>query len=1350
MKKWQRDRSKKNASNGASIQSFFKPKAKLGGGGHDDGVQENNTAAEAGAKATGAEDCAKGMRRRSIGLANLGASHTSEVDTESQVLPMSQGVGIVWQNSPARGKGGAADLETQGELAISGEEREPLRDLMLCVAKPRESASAVNGKNKNKAIEDLMVTASVSPVGSPDEGSGGAKKSGDNPFARKRSARQSPPAQPSKVPRSAFTDRLEAMRRKGTSTSGRPAKRDGGDGVGGEGGRNQALFDVLKKVERAMAKKQLKKNGNGGPAQNSASKASGVPPSQKATMRFQSKEVLNAMEGMVATKKDNQVSCSAQPSAQEALVSRKVVACVVLEVFEAADLRTSFKDDALAAGMSFGDKLVRAMNAKGLEEIYLKLQGSWSGSHLGIGEELNIVVSSGAKTGDGARSLDGKEVWTISDKSENKALVRHPGRLVTGTKLSAATRCTRQAVLDEKVQNGFGYNPPAVLGNLKHEMIQRSMVRNTWTKKFFLEQIDSLVEESYESLYGAQMGLAETVNELQKFIPIVQKFMAENMALELSDLSLNSGAKGAPKAFGALGGEDKKRAALDICQIVDVEDYLTSATYGLKGVVDVSLKGRVRRNGKAKDDFGASERKQSLMPLEIKTGKEYFTHRAQLVTYVLLMEDAYGVPVNEAVMWYTGRGGPSVIPVSNQERRHIIQARNYLAGALQDHQLPNVLADRSSCSRCFSLSACMGLHKIVEGGGEKSSGIGDQYTALTSHISLHHVEYFQRWYTALCHEEEFARNRNRKEWASRGISLSLSSEAPLEVSRDSRPNHQGHCYTFRPSRGGSQGGSKSQKGSSGFSLGFDLEVGERVKLIALNLDRPLETRARVHRLTPGDESIDFIVTQPLTAYMGKVDIAWRMVRDHGSSLNGLMKGNLLDLVMEKDRKNVQRLREVIIDKASPRSVPLDSRTTLKGLSESSLNLRQKEAALSVMNAEDYALVLGTPGSGKSTVIVQIIKLLLAKGKSILVTSHTNNAVDNILMRLVEEDVDFVRIGNAKSVANQVKPYMVGGERKQIENFDAYAQLMDEAKVVGCTCYNMSHAVFMHRQFDYCIVDEASQITLPAVLGPLVRSHKFVLVGDNYQLPPLVLSPKAAMAGLGKSLFVELAEAHPESVVFFDEQYRMAQEISDLSSSLIYCNRLKCGDRGNEQRMGEASAHQADASQPEWLAACLDPEKKVVFVDTDGLGVNLERIHGTSVSNNTEADMCIEVIKSFVTLQNALLDEIGVMSVYNMQVSLLQQKVRTECTSFSDLLEIHTVDRFQGRDKDIVLISFVRSNTERHCGNLLLDWRRVNVALTRAKRKLIMIGSSSTLAGAPILHSMISMVKGHGDLVSAEG
>ena len=1138
-------------------------------------------------------------------------------------------------------------VSSQGKPGDEDEEKKkPLSDLIRCV-KERGSTKPVK---KNKEIEELMQEPSVAP--------------------KKRVASHT------------LTPSHQDFKK---------GRHDENKGIG----RKQALFDVLKRVEKVMARKKQQKDqgkpGTGSSVPNTPSTpAASLQKSNEMVMSFQSTELIKTMEDMAAmtmpeadasfAKKEHQGGGLSSADGDVEKLALHTLEYIVLEVFEWDDFQL-LGDAALVSGMTLGDKLIRVLNKSNSGELYIKLRGSWSAADLDIGEEINIVTG-GPKGETGAdASAEGHVVLTLSDASADEVvLVRYPGRLVTGTRLSAATSCTRQAVLDEKVQGGFGYHPSAVLGSVKHEMIQRCMSSNTWTREFLLEQIDLLLKENYESLYGAEMKEQETSDELKNFIPTVQDFMEEHMVSGMADLSLQQ------------GNRQNRRGQLDICEIVEIEDYLTSRTYGVKGIVDVSVKGKVKSGHRTENG------KNALMPLEIKTGKEMFNHRAQLVVYVMLMEDAYREKVEDAVMWYTKKGAPTVIPVSAQERRHIIQARNYLAGALEGNKLPRLLEDHRTCSRCFQVSSCMGLHKMLEGGREDTSGIGDLFSTLTSHISPAHTRYFQKWYKALCLEEEYGRNRKKGIQSFHSIVLSLGGEAADQsLSQDSA--NLGVCYTFEVNHSDTK--KDGEKSTNVFALGLD--AGDRVQLNALSTENAFQINGRVHRFEPNDGCLEVILSQRLRGLLGRKDSKWRLSKDQSSSLNALLKGNLVELVMEREKEHVCRLRQLIIEKASPKfkvQGAFDAKDA-KG----QLNLRQKEAILSAINAEDYSLILGTPGSGKSTVIVELIQILLSRGKTVLVTSHTNTAVDNILARLIEKNVDFIRIGNKKSVSKEVQPYMIGGDRHPVDGMEGLREVMENVRVLGCTCYNMSHPIFSSHsrgdgKFDYCIVDEASQITLPAVLGPLLKVDKFVLVGDHYQLPPLVVSEAAAAAGLGRSLFEELVESQPEAVVFLEETYRFTKGICSLSSSLIYSDRLRCGSEG-----GNGS-------------------EEISFLDTD-------LMVGRDVS-----EICLQVVTNF--LKGGIKPEqIGVITPYRSEVLSLKNLFYNNKNNNKDLstVAIDTVDRFQGQEKDLIILSaFCRSNEQ-----LLYDWRRVNVALTRAKHKLILIGSGTTLSSIPIFDSLLKLI-----------
>lgn len=248
---------------------------------------------------------------------------------------------------------------------------------------------------------------------------------------------------------------------------------------------------------------------------------------------------------------------------------------------------------------------------------------------------------------------------------------------------------------------------------------------------------------------------------------------------------------------------------------------------------------------------------------------------------------------------------------------------------------------------------------------------------------------------------------------------------------------------------------------------------------------------------------------------------------------------------------------------------------------------------------------------------------------------------------------------------------------------------------------------------------------------------FVLVGDHYQLPPLVQSTEARENGMGISLFCRLSEAHPQAISALRFQYRMCTGIMELSNALIYGSRLCCGS----SEVANAKLKLLSSIDPGalWLKEVLDPNRSVIFVNTDQLPAPEAKEH-KSVNNPREAYIVSEISGELVR-GGIDGDEIGVITPYNSQANLIR--------SVTDVsVEIHTIDKYQGRDKDCVLVSFVRSSeSSRACTSSLLgDWHRINVAITRAKKKLILVGSCKTLSKVPLLKLLIEKVDEQGGLV----
>lgn len=558
---------------------------------------------------------------------------------------------------------------------------------------------------------------------------------------------------------------------------------------------------------------------------------------------------------------------------------------------------------------------------------------------------------------------------------------------------------------------------------------------------------------------------------------------------------------------------------------------------------------------------------------------------------------------------------------------------------------------------------------------------------------------------------------------------------------------------------------------------------------------------------------------------------WRLDKDEIASMSVTLRTNLLRLVLDGGCARLSRLRELVIDLAAPRAHSLVAapnsdptqtsatqaavvtsstpgasaglRTRLRleaaeryiaerrGASASSaLNEEQAEAVRRVAGAEDYALVLGMPGTGKTSTIAAAICALVSSGARVLVSAYTNSAVDNVLLKLAGMGVPLVRLGRVATAHPDVKRFMPGGAAYPDRGTAALAKAMDAARVVGVPCLSCSSPLLAGRSFDVAVVDEAGQVTLPAVLGPLMLARAFVLVGDHYQLSPLVVSARAAEGGLGASLFKRLCEAHPQAVVALRRQYRMAAPIMALPNELVYGGQLRAGSEAVAAARLELPDPGALARHPAWLRPLLDPEVRVAFLDTDAAAAAGAAAGGDGGGNNgsggnsgggagetqlREGTINAGEAAAVASLVAALLDagvparEVGVASPYRAQVQLLQSMVAAAALPLSSsraqgaegggggdggggdaaedadadaaaAVEVLTVDRYQGRDKAAVLLSLVRSNPQRAAGQLLADWQRLNVAVTRARAKLLIVGSASTVSSVPLLAELVSMAR----------
>jgi predicted DNA helicase len=276
-------------------------------------------------------------------------------------------------------------------------------------------------------------------------------------------------------------------------------------------------------------------------------------------------------------------------------------------------------------------------------------------------------------------------------------------------------------------------------------------------------------------------------------------------------------------------------------------------------------------------------------------------------------------------------------------------------------------------------------------------------------------------------------------------------------------------------------------------------------------------------------------------------------------------------------------------------------------------------------------------------------------------------------------------------------------------------LIEKAQVITATLVGANHYTIRDLKFNTLVIDEAGQALEPACWIPLLKANKVIFAGDHCQLPPTIKSSLAAKKGLSLTLFEKCVSLYPESVVLLEEQYRMHQAIMAYPSQVFYENKLQ--------------AHQTVATQ-----ILFKNDTPFQFIDTAGCGFN-EKQEGTSLSNIEEAGFLVThfinyiiQLSEFYTVEN--FPSIAVISPYKTQVHHLRELIlqAEELKPYSKQISINTIDSFQGQERDVVYISLTRSNTQNNIG-FLADTRRMNVALTRAKKKLVVIGDSATIGEA---------------------
>ena len=703
------------------------------------------------------------------------------------------------------------------------------------------------------------------------------------------------------------------------------------------------------------------------------------------------------------------------------------------------------------------------------------------------------------------------------------------------------------------------------------------------------------------------------------------------------------------------------------------EHTLVSATYGMKGRADALRRG---------------------MPVELKTGKNTnreprFQDKIQAACYALMLEER-GVPVDTGTLLYTkntaldrseaqGDLSPAKdFSIGDGLLEFVIRTRNEIAAMeyavlADDDPAAGVPTGYEADATCeYCFEQDTCL--VVSGRLNQESKAG----TLGTPVPDEEREYFHRFYRLIEEERREVHAAYRKLWEKNPEERAAADRALVDlepIGRTELPDGRWELRARKPD------GVVSKLREGDVALASDGD--------------PVAGHAELCRIRELGETVVVTADEPvelrrLDVYPSELTVDRYLTALHDAVLKG-----------DPDRKDVLfgRCEPAF---SGPRRTYVDN------------NEAQNAAVNLAVRADDCALIHGPPGTGKTYTIAEIVHALVEDGQRVLLSAFTNRAVDNALETLRERSAkreategtnglegEIVRVGTKTGVRGDMQDLRLVRRGDP----DARAATLRGASVVAATTAACGSRALREESFDVAIVDEASQLTEPGTLAAINRADRFVLVGDHEQLPPVV----RAENGLRTSLFERLVEAYPEASVMLDRQYRMAQRIQAFSSMEFYDGALRPANAAvASQSIADLDVDPVDL--PPALRGVVN------FVDPDG------RQEGNA--NPKEARRVAEIVRTYREA-GVDADDIGVIAPFRAQVAEIDRRVD---------VTVDTVDRFQGSSEEVIVVSLVATGTIE--GPLFEDHRRINVALTRARKALTLVGDPNALAAEPFYRRLL--------------
>ncbi len=863
---------------------------------------------------------------------------------------------------------------------------------------------------------------------------------------------------------------------------------------------------------------------------------------------------------------------------------------------------------------------------------------------------------------------------------ERSYLVLEPDILVSPSSIRLTDGCIRKYYVQKRLGIS-NKNYPMLRGTLVNNAFDLLIENKTLNRKEILEKVlkDSLIELS--SLEEYQLPEPEKVK---------------------ADLQQHLNALAVWKTHKKFFESEEKRT----------EPTFISRKYGLSGRLDLLV-----NPGK------------EAITYELKTGKApestpWRNDISQVACYQLLLESAFGCSNPDSYLIYSQGKGNELLKqcsVDFRIRRKVINIRNQIVAIdhallFDIHKFPEYqklipLTESGACEKCLVKNECFSICKNLNEKSCSTCGVANICSVKNNTAVKQELEYYEKYFRLI----EFERFENRKNFSRIFSDLQPILDEGKAILNLSFVSKHEKIIEFTTSE----------------VIESEIKPGDLVLLFNENITSGEVFKANVKYI---DRFIVYLALKKDIKSETFENKVWNIYSDTMETTFDTMQGALYSFLNNnspqggapvsgygnKDSKQ----RDLILGRRKPKFEEIQDIKL-----NDSLNSKQQFAIKKALSAQDYFLIQGPPGTGKTHTLANLIIELVKKGNRVLLSAFTHRSIDNVLLKLIEEGfTNFMRIGSHEIVDSAICPFLIQ-ERFKDFTFDDIKDLQKQLEnfpVIACSSISsMSSSLIRRLNFDIAVVDEAGQLTEPGTLSIILQASKFILVGDHKQLPPVVQSNKSKSLGLDKSLFERLIDINRENVkdvlVTLEEQYRMNENIMNFPNQHFYNFALKAHEKIANQQLKPVE----DIKNSVFYQAIV-PENHLVFINLKSKS-NLK-------SNIGEAELLVKLSEEFFKY-GINPEKIGIITPFRAQVAEIKRAFFVLDNPTFASLTIDTVDRFQGSDRDVIIFSSVVSREEQ-INDFFTDFRRINVTITRAKKKFILVGNKDILTKSELFYKLL--------------